>query len=205
MIRTSGLTAAAVLIVAIVGGAAGGAVVMGGSDSPAQPAQVRDVDVVSADTEAITEPTAEPTVEPSAAAAPQPTMDPEPAPRAEEDDVAGSTETAQKAADRSEAAAKRAEEAKAAAEKAADKASSPAPVTSPATSKPAEPKTCDGVAEGTKLGIPFKTNGMGSGWTGGSAGEKVCRDGKWVVTKEPVDATPPPKPAGDPEPSSPPQ
>lgn len=203
MIKTSGLTAAAVLVVAIVGGAAGGAVVMGGSDSPAPPAQVRDVDVVSAEQDQVVDPA--PTVEPSATAAPQPTMDPEPAPRAEEDDVAGSTETAQKAADRSEAAAKRAEEAKAAAEKAADKASSPSPVTSPATSKAAEPKTCDGVAEGTKLGIPFKTNGMGSGWTGGSAGEKVCRDGKWVVTKEPVDATPPPKPAGDPEPSSPPQ
>lgn len=136
MIKTSGMTAAAVLIVAIVGGAAGGAVVMGGSDSPATPpAQVRDVDVVSAETEPSPAPSS-PNVEPSAAPVPAATMVPVPAAQ-DDGDAAPRTETAKEAADRAEGAAKRSESAAERAEKAAQKAEDSvieAPVADPSPS-----------------------------------------------------------------------
>lgn len=187
---TGGFTAAGVLVLALAAGGVGGAMVAGGSSAPASPPAVADVDVVSDSA----------TVEPSAAPSPSSVVVPAPEAAAEVEDQAPAPAVAQPVADdsanRAEEAAAKSEKAAKRSEDAADRAESTVPAkTAEPAPVPVAKKDCGGEPDGTVQGLPYRGEG-------GHGGEQVCDDGKWRVTKAPVDG--PAKSPKSPEPSAPP-
>ncbi len=188
-----GISAAGVLAIAVLGGAVGGTLALRSDSADQQRTvqlnQVADETAPSASPSPTMEAEPAPVVEP-AEEAPMPAVPTKPAP-AVSAPVAdpAPADRAESAADRAEAAASKSEKA---AERAEEAAEEVAPVAAPTkAAEPVKPKSCDGAPDGSTVAIPYRGDFT---YTGGQAGERTCVDGKWVVTKKPVDGTPPPKP-----------
>lgn len=165
-LNSTGIAGISLVLAAVLGGAAGGALVLSDDSSPTEAPRPAELGIST------TEETDLPPVEaPSPAPSPSSIV----APSAPEQEPATVTKPAPKPAEESEPQSP----AEPAAEPAAE---APEPTPAPAP----EPTPVPECIEGEKEGIPYNGNNVG----GGQGGERTCINGKWVVTKEPVDAPP---------------